>query len=401
MVAMQFKLFLCSKRDFSVSKSVLHDDLLDRGVSESYQWHLRWAKTCAAGACRPGRAGGGALATRSSHGAAQMSAIDFERMRAQMRAEAAAARAAKQAAAAAPAEPAAGSPGTSSCSGTQPQPQPQPAAEAGAGAGSDAGAAAAPDPLVVSIAPRPAAGRAVLRYPYADGRFSAALAEPAAEQPQQALDTVSYLPEFVSREEAAGLMRALDSPAGQARWLGVRAPAGRRNQNWGGRPGDLKLAEPLPPFAVSLIDAVMAAGLYEPEHRPNHVLINEYGRAAGLNAHTDGPLYYPRVACLSLGGPAAMALWHCFEDATAAQEHAAGERADGGPGPLAQIFLQPRSLNVLSGTVYRDVMHGIDATEVDTVSEACLNAAACGLRPGETTARQDRRISIVLVHKLV
>ena len=36
-----------------------------------------------------------------------------------------------------------------------------------------------------------------------------------------------------------------------------------------------------------------------------------------------------QVACLSLGGPAAMALWRSFDDATAAQEHEAGNRSHG------------------------------------------------------------------------
>ena len=312
-----------------------------------------------------------------------MSAIDFNKMRAQMRAEAAAARRAK--------------------AGHEGALEPHPAVERGCSA-----VRAGPDPLLqVKIAPRPASERVILSYPYADGRFGAVLppvgATLAATDAAAAAASggaVSYLPEFVTVEEAAGLLGALDSPAGQARWLGARSRTGRRNQNWGGRPGDLELREPLPPFAVALIDAVMAAGIYAPAHRPNHVLVNEYGRAAGLNAHTDGPLYYPRVACLSLGGPAAMSLWRSFDDATQAQEHAAGERADAGPGPLAQIFLQPRSLNVLSGTVYSDVMHGIDATEVDTVAAACLNAEACGLEPGQAVDRHDRRISIVLVHKL-
>eukprot|EP01052_Picozoa_sp_SAG31_P038567 SAG31_NODE_5178_length_2697_cov_3.029638_6_plen_147_part_00 len=144
--------------------------------------------------------------------------------------------------------------------------------------------------------------------------------------------------------------------------------------------------EPLPPWAIALIDAVMAAGIFAPEHRPNHVLVNEYGQAAGLDAHTDGPLYYPCVACLSLGGPVCMALWRPVEDAPVAGEQAAGERMDGGRGPLAQIVLQSRSLNVLSGDVYTNVMHGtIPHTALHTLMHRSLNSG--GLKVQSTPGR--------------
>jgi hypothetical protein len=50
-----------------------------------------------------------------------------------------------------------------------------------------------------------------------------------------------------------------------------------------------------------------------------------------------------------------MKLWRSFDDAEAAEK-------GGGPGPAAQIFLRPRSLNVLAGDVYSRLLHSIDAT---------------------------------------
>ena len=71
-----------------------------------------------------------------------------------------------------------------------------------------------------------------------------------------------------------------------------------------------------------------------------------------------------------------------------------------GPGPAAQIFLRPRSLNVLSDPVYTNVLHSIDATAVDTISELCCNAQLAEVTKGEAIERQERRLSLVFVHKL-
>jgi hypothetical protein len=111
-------------------------------------------------------------------------------------------------------------------------------------------------------------------------------------------------------------------------------------------------------------------------------------------AHTDGPLYHPRVACLSLGGTASMKIWHSFEDAEL--------ESDGkpGPGPAAQIFLRSRSLNVLSDPVYTNLLHSIDSAPVDKITPLCVNTVGAEVAVGEEISRQERRLSLVFVHKL-
>ncbi len=205
---------------------------------------------------------------------------------------------------------------------------------------------------------------------------------------------VHYVPDFVTEEEQRRLLDVLYCKAAQSRWLGRGGAHGRRTQNWGGRPGAQAVAEPLPPFCRALIDALVSCGVFEPELAPNHVLVNEYGPAGGLVAHTDGPLYHPRVACLSLGGTASMKIWRSFEDAEL--------ESDGkpGPGPAAQIFLRPRSLNVLSDPVYTQYLHSIDAAPVDTITSLCVNTATTSVAVGDAIPRQERRLSLVFVHKL-
>lgn len=205
---------------------------------------------------------------------------------------------------------------------------------------------------------------------------------------------IHYVPHFVTEEEEQRLLDVLYCKSAQPRWLGQSGTQGRRTQNWGGRPGALAVAESLPPFCVTLINALVACGIFEPDHAPNHVLVNEYGPAGGLVAHTDGPLYHPRVACLSLGGTASMKIWRSFEDAEL--------ESDGklGPGPAAQIFLRPRSLNVLSDPIYTSYLHSIDAASVDSITPLCINTAGSSVAVGDVIPRRERRLSLVFVHKL-
>ena len=42
---------------------------------------------------------------------------------------------------------------------------------------------------------------------------------------------------------------------------------------------------------------------------PNHVLVNEYNRPAGITPHNDGALYAPHVAIITLSGSALIVGW--------------------------------------------------------------------------------------------
>jgi alkylated DNA repair protein alkB family protein 6 len=303
-----------------------------------------------------------------------MSAIDFEKMRREMREEAKAKRAAAKMGTAAEPEPEA-------------EQRPSPASRA------SAQTARVPDsPLTKSFPALRIESDGWVhdqQSPWGQYEVGGAVGLPPAG--------AMYIPDFVTAGEEARLLELLYCPAAIGRWgggTGSGLEKQRRTQNWGGRPGSLEVGEGLPPFAAALIKALVRAGVYESANAPNHVLVNEYGKSAGLVAHTDGPLYYDRVACLSLGGPASMKLWRQFEDAEAAEDGREG------PGHAAQIFLRPRSLNVLSGEVYTNFLHSIDATPTDTITARCVNGAACGVQVGQAVEREDRRLSLVFVHKL-
>lgn len=69
----------------------------------------------------------------------------------------------------------------------------------------------------------------------------------------------------------------------------------------------------LPAFLQPLVELLVAAGAYQADQGPQHVLVNRYKGGAGIGAHMDGPLYSACVATITLGGPALMA----FHETTA------------------------------------------------------------------------------------
>ena len=121
----------------------------------------------------------------------------------------------------------------------------------------------------------------------------------AARPLARAPPSVWHLPDWITPDEEASLTRCADG-APPERWTRLR---GRRLQNLGGLPKpppEGMHAEPLPPWVASVCDALVAAGVFDADAPPNHVLLNEYQPGQGIDAHRDGPLYAPRVAILSL-----------------------------------------------------------------------------------------------------
>ena len=84
---------------------------------------------------------------------------------------------------------------------------------------------------------------------------------------------------------------------------------------------DIPFTQALPPFLATLVQRLVAAGVYPSHRAPNHVLVNDYRFGAGITAHADGPLYWPVVATITLAGPALIA----FTRSPDAGRHAGGE----------------------------------------------------------------------------
>ena len=194
--------------------------------------------------------------------------------------------------------------------------------------------------------------------------------------------SVLYVPDFLSSADEATLLEHVRlAPA--ERWTGG---SGRRTQNYGGSPGDADVEERLPPWLQALVDALVRTGAWPAEAPPNHVLINEFSPGAGLTPHTDGPLYSPRVATLSLGSDVLLDL------------HEPPARPGAVPHLHSQLLLRARSLNVMAADAYSRVWHGITSAPSHEITSLVANR-----QPGDElghVVERAYRVSIVFVHKL-
>ena len=238
------------------------------------------------------------------------------------------------------------------------------------------------------------------------------------------LSGLHYVPEFVTDAEEEALLRSIRAPENDRRW--TSGDGGRRVGNWGGRPSDADVSEPLPVWATAIVDALFARRIFEapsesapgdaraatlstipPNPKPNHVLVNEYLAPAGITPHNDGDVYAPKVAILTLEGDALIDFWENDGSPTAVEREEAEEedeedrknnRRPPSPSPRAQVALRRRSLLVYEGEAY-DLRHGIRRRFVDTITRACVNAESARVAAGETVPRGERRVSVVFVIK--
>lgn len=183
------------------------------------------------------------------------------------------------------------------------------------------------------------------------------------------------------KPSAATLREQLRGTASTLRWVNLR---GRRLLNIGGAPGVRPMVpEPIPkwvmePFAtrVSALRFPTAdgggphRGLFHPDAPPNHVLINEYRNPEGfIMPHEDGPIYEPTVAIVSL--QSALPLVFTRKQSALVD----GVSGRGLPDTLS-VFLEPRSLVVFRGALYKEYLHGIAAAEADVLAAStCINYA--------------------------
>ena len=87
----------------------------------------------------------------------------------------------------------------------------------------------------------------------------------------------------------------------------------RTLQQWGGQPNINGMKqERLPKWLVATAWRLKEIGIFLKE--PNHVLLNKYEPGQGIMAHTDGNLYFPCVAIVSLGSSCVMDFYKTHQD---------------------------------------------------------------------------------------
>ncbi|CAK9785151.1 hypothetical protein CC85DRAFT_42873 [Cutaneotrichosporon oleaginosum] len=192
-----------------------------------------------------------------------------------------------------------------------------------------------------------------------------------------------YIPDFITSEEEAYLLRKVGETP-QPKWKTVGS--GRRLCYWGGTmsKNSVLLPEPMPdwlstfPDIVERIDAFLDAAAEAPSGDAkgkdrvlgiNQVLVNEYHSGQGISPHEDGPAFRPLVATLSLGAPTILDIHH-YVSPTAPSPPMIATEGDSGRAiaavPLGHVLLMPRSLFILTGSLYSSHLHGIAARERDS-----------------------------------
>ena len=214
-----------------------------------------------------------------------------------------------------------------------------------------------------------------------------------------------HIPEFITESEEQALLAAIRSPQNNSRWT-TATDGGRRIANWGGKPSDVTVTEPLPPWASTIVDALFSRNVFcddkNKKHvKPNHVLVNEYQVPSGIAPHNDGDVYAPCVAILTLEGDALIDFWE--NDGSEAIAVASDDDDDDDdknekPVPRAQVMLRCRSLLVYENDAYR-LRHGIRETRIDFITDKCVNCETTNVSINEKVERGKTRVSIVFVIK--
>lgn len=214
---------------------------------------------------------------------------------------------------------------------------------------------------------------------------------------------VQYIPDWISRDEEKEFMRLIDSDPYSWERMGTRS-----SQEWGAGDrcscGRGLLRTPLPLWQQRLADALHHLGVFDGALYPmNSVRINGYDSGQGIFPHCDGPVYYPKVAILSMGAPCILSFWprsgteDCMQwdkDHDVPAGHRQGDQA------LESYLLEPRSLLLFGQDAFWHHRHGIEAVTADKVTDRVVNLdSVTSYQRGDEIPRV-RRVSLTMRHLL-
>lgn len=193
----------------------------------------------------------------------------------------------------------------------------------------------------------------------------------------QAPSTVYYIPNFITSEEEAHILRNVYSVP-KPKWTCLSR---RRLQDYGGVPHEKgMIPEIIPSWLTKYMDKVAQLNVFD-HRKPNQVLVNEYLPGQGIMPHFDGPLFFPTIATISCGSHTVLNFVENSEIRT----------------KKCQLLLERCSLIVIKDDMYSKYLHSIDEIEADVISEGCANLLNCGKQyiVGNRIKR-DTRVSITI-----
>lgn len=218
------------------------------------------------------------------------------------------------------------------------------------------------------------------------------------------LPEVFYIPDWIEEGQEADFVAIADGDMSQ--WENMST---RSSQEWGAGDrcscGRGLMRQPLPPQQQELAAALHHLGIFDGALYPmNSVRINGYVPGQGIFPHCDGPVYYPKVAILSLNSPCILSFYPRMGTEDTMKWDPANDVPGGGTRqvePEVSVLLEPRSLLVFSHDAFWHHRHGIMAVEEDVVTDRVANLGMLDGRykVGDVIPR-DRRVSLTMRHLL-
>ncbi|KAH8585010.1 alpha-ketoglutarate-dependent dioxygenase alkB 6 [Cryptosporidium sp. chipmunk genotype I] len=162
--------------------------------------------------------------------------------------------------------------------------------------------------------------------------------------------TVYCIQNWITSEQEKTLLENIS----RSSFLNVKLK-GRQTQVWGGTVSESGIAnqKDLPEWLKSISQSLVDFNIFSKETTPNHVLINQYEQCKGILPHKDGPLYYPKVAIISLESDTLFDFWSPSLDI---QENKF---------PLFSLIVPKLSLLVFQDLCYTQLLHGISSRYQD------------------------------------
>ncbi|KAK4689822.1 hypothetical protein P7C73_g273, partial [Tremellales sp. Uapishka_1] len=214
-----------------------------------------------------------------------------------------------------------------------------------------------------------------------------------------------YIPDFITEEEEVYILRkkalsrngnrsaAVDGELVDSflRSILIAETGSGRLQYWGGTlsKSGVLLPEALPSFLTTFPDIIeriesmldMAgtekrSAIVKGKERAlgiNQVLVNEYQPGQGISPHEDGGAFRPLVATVSLGSHTVLDIHHYLSPTSPSPPMTASastslEGKSIAAIPLAHLLLLPRSLLILTSSLYSSHLHGITPLVNDVIS---------------------------------
>lgn len=165
-----------------------------------------------------------------------------------------------------------------------------------------------------------------------------------------------YIPDFITVQREKYLLHEIGKIS-KIKWQQL---SNRRLLNFGTQSDlakGLLFPTPIPKWLTDHIDDIMTVGAFEPENRPNNVLLNEYLPGQGIMPHFDGDLYHPVITTISLGSHTVLNFYRDFDEEQPDNSLEARKEFS--------LLVEPRSLLVLTRDLYSKYLHGIDETKED------------------------------------